>query len=394
MSETHIKKLNLKALKQDAIDESPSIEEKKEDSQIETVKTHQKESTQLDEKKELSSQEQTDDNSQEPLVNKPLKIAFDSIKKAVPEKEDEQKEDEQTKVSPKNSKEDELEKKVESDKAVNKNIEDMKMWEKVSSEKEIVSKKTEITQTIDEKWTHIEDSNWSQEWVLSENTDARDSKISTQVNNAWLTNKTDKEISKNTAENFPKKVEEENAQAVLSDAQVAVLKKEVKEEKKKGGIFAFFRRKKKILLDASVKKEKEAEKQEEEKVSFTNYESHFAKESSNFLNKFRNFKYTPKTRVWFVLTLISLTVFTIWWLMVTMPDKHSPKIYKASLIEMFRAQEEKIVVIPQEIPIEGGSPNEESEEEKEELRKQEELIQEEEKRKEKLRQHLLDKYSI
>jgi hypothetical protein len=44
--------------------------------------------------------------------------------------------------------------------------------------------------------------------------------------------------------------------------------------------------------------EKEEEKQEEQKeVKFANYESHFTKESSIFLNKFQKFKYTAKTRI-------------------------------------------------------------------------------------------------
>lgn len=169
----------------------------------------------------------------------------------------------------------------------------------------------------------------------------------------------------------------EEIEAILASAENAVT------EKKKKKFFWIFKRKK------TTKIEKISEVEEEEKkVQFTNYESHFTKESSNFLSKFQKFKYTPKTRVWLIIGLVCITSFIIWGLMVLIPDKHSPDIYKASLIQILNKEEITWNTSIKEEVI--HTPNIKEKEIEEaiipETTKQEES-------KEKLRQHLLNKYS-
>jgi hypothetical protein len=120
-------------------------------------------------------------------------------------------------------------------------------------------------------------------------------------------------------------------------------------KRKKEWVFWFFKRKKKKETDKENKtltQEQEEEKKALEEVDFTNYESHFKKESSNFLSKFQKFKYTPKTRIWFTLSLICLTVFSIWALMIFLPNKHSPEIYKASIMQILTGKEKTLTVSP------------------------------------------------
>jgi len=71
-----------------------------------------------------------------------------------------------------------------------------------------------------------------------------------------------------------------------------------------------------------------------EKIHFSNYESHFKKESTNFLKRFQNFKYAPSTRIGMIWGLISITIISIASLMIVFPEKHSLSIYKASILEI------------------------------------------------------------
>jgi hypothetical protein len=188
--------------------------------------------------------------------------------------------------------------------------------------------------------------------------------------------KNDTNIQKNEIEEVKKEPEQtpEETEAILHSAEDTITKK----VGKKWGFWIFKRKNNK---KAALNKKEEEEKVPEE-VDFKNYESHFKKESSNFLSKFQKFKYTPKTRVWLVLGLISISTFTIWALMILVPDKHSPEIYKASIIQILG--KEKTITIPpvKEIPI---ILIQEETIEQQKIRKQEES-------KEKLRQHLLNKY--
>jgi len=79
-------------------------------------------------------------------------------------------------------------------------------------------------------------------------------------------------------------------------------------------------------------------KKEVEKIEFSNYHSHFKDESENLLKKIRNFRYTPKTRVGFVISLVMLTSIWIGTMMLLFPEKHSLELYKASILEMYASE--------------------------------------------------------
>lgn len=70
----------------------------------------------------------------------------------------------------------------------------------------------------------------------------------------------------------------------------------------------------------------------EEKELFWNYESKFSSESKDILQKLR----MPRTRLWFVFSLIFLTVGMIWVLMMIDPKTHSISNYKASIHEIYK----------------------------------------------------------
>jgi len=104
---------------------------------------------------------------------------------------------------------------------------------------------------------------------------------------------------------------------------------------KKKSLFSLFKRKwkKEVQKLQEIDKNNTTETEKGEKIHFANYESYFKKESTNFLKKFQNFKYTPSTRVWLLLSLISMTVIIISSLMIFFPEKHSLDIYKASIFD-------------------------------------------------------------
>ncbi len=192
-------------------------------------------------------------------------------------------------------------------------------------------------------------------------------------------------------------------------AQGIMQEKELENKKKRKGFLSLFSRwKKKIsqketsnndtlaLEDESQEHEVGIIETVKEKIHFENYESHFKQESSNFLKKFQKFKYTPKTRIWLIIGLISITCIIIWGLMIFMPDKHSPAIYKASIVQILWNTPEDIweidtIKIPKNtdiVPI-----NKEIQEEKIWEKNRPNTQEKKERSKEKLREHLLNKYS-
>lgn len=152
---------------------------------------------------------------------------------------------------------------------------------------------------------------------------------------------------------------------------------------------------------ADIKKEKE--KDAEKNVHFHNYESSFEKQTWHVIKKLQNFKYAPKTRVWFLLILITLTAFTLGTLMLVFPEKHSYEIYKASIIELYSGEKgdkvqntstnKQLTQSPEtpentwseanNIPEIKNPPPSSNNVPEEKVKEQ----------KERLRQHLLDKYS-
>ncbi|NDK09900.1 hypothetical protein GW846_03915 [Candidatus Gracilibacteria bacterium] len=106
------------------------------------------------------------------------------------------------------------------------------------------------------------------------------------------------------------------------------------------------------------KEELEDDKKDPKKsVKFANYESGFQKKSVNIIKKIQNFKYAPKTRTGFVIGIISLSVIFIASIMILFPEKHSFSIYKASILDIYNADEDEIIspepIVPPvvEVPI-------------------------------------------
>ncbi len=151
----------------------------------------------------------------------------------------------------------------------------------------------------------------------------------------------------------------------------------------------------KTIVETMNKEEKKWE-ESDEKVEFQNYESTFKKKSSNVLKHLQNFHYSPKTRLWLILWLITFSICIVGGLMIFSPEQHSLSIYKASILEIYQSNIKKkttpieeIITTPKpDIPIEENINNKEE-------NKQEALpdIHTEQDQKERLRQHLLKKYS-
>ena len=73
----------------------------------------------------------------------------------------------------------------------------------------------------------------------------------------------------------------------------------------------------------------------EEEIQFTNYKSKFKDESENIIKRIRRFRYAPKTRLSFVMSIIVMTAVWISSMMVLFPDKHSFEIYRSSLLDIY-----------------------------------------------------------
>lgn len=369
MSETQIKKLTLKALKQDIPLENKEVLE------TEALKTDS-----LVTNSEWPQEEENTSPS--------LKISFDSIKK----EEKNGPEQEKPKVSIETQtnetlsvKNEEKEKSTSSFKmsfdSIRKEEKDTPVETKSEDSEE---NKTDITNVKEDNNTSsITDENIQEPNTLSkQNNDTLDSNETTSSETGSTEDKTSLNMEQNTEKEEEKLQTPEEIEEMLLNTE--------KEVKKKSKLFWIFKRKEKPSIEEN--KWTTVEKKEE-KVQFSNYESHFEKESLNFLEKFQNFKYTPKTRVWLILWLVILTISIIWGLMAAIPDKHSPEIYKASLLKIIW----KEVLI--DTPIKDNNPILEDEWSFEEITEEEELtmegkeIKKQERSKERLRQHLLNKYS-
>lgn len=293
--------------------------------------------------------------------------------------------------------------------------------------------------------TGVTDNLWNlkvEDWVENDN-NSENLKAKTIGASAVNTNTNESEAKNwkaedNTTEitlNEDKEAQKDKIAIENAEKTKAILReKEEKKSEKKKSFFSRFKRKKwdkkkevipeeskeniashanlqDVVLDENLD-DKTIPKQEDtspekiiEKVHFSNYESHFKKESTNFLKKFQNFKYAPSTRIWMILWLVWLTCMIITVLMVFFPEKHSLEIYKASILEIsgkstgnieieeevnhtVTPTEELIIPIDNELELEQESENEVSDN----FTESEEEISVEESSKEKLRQHLFNKY--
>lgn len=152
---------------------------------------------------------------------------------------------------------------------------------------------------------------------------------------------------------------------------------------KKGG-FNFFKRKKKNVPIVDTKKEDTTE------VHFDNYTSSFENQSKNLLKHVQHFRYAPKTRKWLVLVLISITICITAGAVIIAPEKHNYNNYKASLLDIIFPKAEKTTLsLPQ---VNTELPSIEDKVEISEPEVIEPKQSEEEKRKEKIRNHILERY--
>lgn len=89
-----------------------------------------------------------------------------------------------------------------------------------------------------------------------------------------------------------------------------------------------------IGVTEEEKSEETEETNEAEEVHFQNYESSFKDQSTKVIERIRNFRYTPKTRKWLVLSLIVFITCFISGIMVFIPN-HPLNEYKANLLETY-----------------------------------------------------------
>ena len=131
--------------------------------------------------------------------------------------------------------------------------------------------------------------------------------------------------------------------------------------------------------------EEEAQKQLSKKeitpVQFQNYESWFKKQSVNVIKRIQNFRYTPKTRTGLLIGLIGISCFIIWSLMLIFPEKHSFSIYKTSILELTttKTPEDELLTTtnnPPPLDITSPQPEETIREPEETIREPEETIRE------------------
>lgn len=144
--------------------------------------------------------------------------------------------------------------------------------------------------------------------------------------------------------------------------------------------------------DDSQKNQQDKITKRREDIKFKNYESSFEKEKNKIFEKIRNFKYAPKTRIGFIISLMGVTFWTLWFLMILNPEKNSLEVYKASLMDIYQWRSTRLEV---DLENDEKDPRENWEEsnQKQELLEEKEEAEKREVKKERLRQHLLEKYT-
>ena len=129
-----------------------------------------------------------------------------------------------------------------------------------------------------------------------------------------------------------KQKEEDNEKSYIkldSINKYVAKKAQIREQKKED------QREQKAIDDKAEQNIKTETSNSDSEIHFNNYTSHFEKQSKNVFKKIRNFSYAPKTRSWFLIMLIFLSWFSIIFLMMLFPEKHSFTLYKASILEIY-----------------------------------------------------------
>lgn len=273
-----------------------------------------------------------------------------------------------------------------------------------------ISKEKEQEEEWEEKeilWdTAIKTSSWEDIKIENSEASTQDSESNTDKTISNIQDIVHNNVWENIVELKEDSGTNESEQIESSEAIVEIKKEEWIE--KKSSFFSKFKRKKTENINKESKNlaenisqtdEKSSDEkintQAPEKIHFSNYESHFKKESTNFLKKFQNFKYTPSTRVGMILWLITFTTISIATLMIVFPEKHSIDIYKASLLEVaWKNSQQPEIESPDDSILNPTNENIQIIEEENINIPQENInsINLQEDSKEKLRQHLLNKY--
>jgi len=386
MSETQIKKLNLKALKpkEDTKTETDALK-----ATSETVVSKQQLEPKLDQKSQEKATEASSAKDIQTQEASPKKISLLSIRK--PTEED-------TENIPQAEISDDTEKNNESSSATTSS--DKKEQSKWVDSSVLLQNKVLEASSIEEEANDTKKQeeiiNWNNKNVSTINIDNAivDKKtiVDTSINPAIETkNENPTQITK-SAEN---EEIEEDYEEVLMKAEDSAL------EKSKKWWFWFLKKSKKsskLLTKNEDKKEKTPEEKKEEEVHFDNYTSSFEEQSLNVLKRIQNFKYAPSTRIWLLLSLVWVTGVIIFSLMVLFPEKHSPEIYKASILQaLWKAP--IIEEVPEDI-INTPKMNQDmddidtdDQEDSSDITPSEKEIQRKEESKKKIKDYILNKYS-
>lgn len=366
MSESTAPKLNLKALSQtrpkDTTEKSPEIESSVVKVAVDTTSLSQK--AQETPTHTTTIQKKNSDTSSKPSTN--TKISFNDIK-------------------------------------AKKSV----VSSKISGSTWSIPKNTQITapkQQGDNTSSHNETKNWEKEIQGIQKSVAEVKKTETQKPHE--TEEKSNKISFSDIKKSPEVPKATKAVAENTEAESSLSQEDTKKDLTEG--------ENQDPKNTSDEKSKVwTEKQENGKatgIHFSNYESSFQKQSWHVLKKLQNFKYAPKTRVGFILWLVSITVFTLGALMLMFPEKHSIEIYKASILEIYQGNnswkpvsnkntsasnaDKTIDPIPS-----SNSPNipDDSEilpsDKEDNISPTESVKQETQVQKERLHQHLINKYS-
>ena len=384
MSETQIKKLNLRALKGD-VDSAPSKE-------VEEKAAENAAATQSEDKKtswDIVQEAKNEKSDTQPSIKK---ISLKSMKKEADSKEQEA----EAKNEPQISKASEKEEKTEEENEEN--------ITKVSLKKDDAPK---IEENKDPDTKEVAAKNEKKEEEKEENI----TKISLKKDDIPKIEEKDDKAEEGGIKNEKEEKNKENkshseAQEDSEDIVGNTLSKNANEEQKDVAE-EFLKR-----IDEEEKREVEKEEKNKktesapvEKIEFKNYESKFKKKSTNVLKRIQDFRYAPKTRKWLLLGLVGVTTCIIAGLMILLPEKHSVDIYKASILEIYQEMKNEKNInsdtstpsttndLPVRPTVEDNPINipVENESEDNDIITEEEIEKKEE-RKEKIKQHILEKY--
>lgn len=388
MAETQIKKLNLRALKTD--NETAQSEETKTAWET-TVKETQSAAISMPEKEE-NLQTKTDSLEVQAVPKISLKM-LQKTDNASEAKSEEKKEEKSAKKPSKKQytvEENQVPKKQEKEKAEEVKVPKISLSQMREKKEEPISTlgDSDIKNETSKKTEKKDDSKVEKKSeVIIKKEEKSSSDTVKEATNDSAKVKVKKEL---------KKEEESEIDTDFNNTISATASKEQKDVAKE-----FLEKINKEAEQESIEKEEKWKPTEDsnpnEGVVFANYESKFKKQSSNVLKRIQNFRYAPKTRVWMLFWLIWCTVCVIATLMVLLPEKHSVNVYKASILEIYQDYKNPSEDIPPAGEVHETDTPEvpENEAEVEEVDTpivpEKEIIKKE-KQKERIKEHILQKY--